>query len=94
MLTFSKFEKTDDLNEVFNDKFKVISDASAKYKSTIRTIENKKRNLVLKKPTSEELILRNKDKLLVYADDGDTSESKPKFCFISKSFVSIFIKLF
>lgn len=62
---------------------------TAKYKSDIRSKEEKKKFLSIQKLSNEEIILQNKNKLLVCVDIEDEDKNQVQYCFVSREIVKL-----
>ena len=87
--SFSALEMAD-LDLKMTKTFRLKKDISTKYKSDIQTKEIEKKAATVKKLSNEELIMLNKDKLMVCVDNDEDITAQLQFCFVTRNIVNIF----
>lgn len=71
--------------------FRLKKDISTKYKSDIQTKEIEKKAATVKRLSNEELIMLNKDKLLVCVDHDEDITEQLQYCFVTREIVKNFL---
>lgn len=83
-------EVSQELKNLKNDKlFRLKNDVAAKYKFKFHAEQKRKKILAQRILTNEEIIMMNKDKVLVCVDENQSDVNKLRYCFVTRHVVKL-----